>query len=128
MDDNKFVGEILIPLEDTINNNDNKFDVEKILSCNYCKFRKIIFQNENLRFFVLLKTENKILKIIENSNVKIEFKLIEENDENNNKNNEKNIGNFYSNFCFDNKLILKNKKFLFENLLIFEYEIKSIFN
>ena len=27
-----------------------------------------------------------------------------------------------------NKLILKNKKFLFENLLIFEYEIKSIFN
>ena len=128
MDDNKFVGEILIPLEDTINNNDNKFDVEKILGCNYCKFRKIIFQNENLRFFVLLKTENKILKIIENSNVKIEFKLIEENDENNNKNNEKNIGNFYSNFCFDNKLILKNKKFLFENLLIFEYEIKSIFN
>ena len=128
MDDNKFVGEILIPLEDTINNNDNKFDVEKILGCNYCKFRKIIFQNENLRFFVLLKTENKILKIIENSNVKIEFKLIEENDENNNKNNEKIIGNFYSNFCFDNKLILKNKKFLFENLLIFEYEIKSIFN
>ena len=130
MDDNKFVGEILIPLEDTINNDSNEFDVDNILNCDCFKFRKIVFQNENLRFFVLLKSEKKILKIIEKLNVKIEFKLIEENDENNNNNNkinEKIIGNFYSNFCM-NELILKNKKYLKENLLIFEYEIKSIFN
>ena len=129
-DDNKFIGEILIPLEDTINNDSNEFDVDNILNCDCFKFRKIVFQNENLRFFVLLKSENKILKIIEKLNVKIEFKLIKENDENNNNNNkinEKIIGNFYSNFCM-NKLILKNKKYLKENLLIFEYEIKSIFN
>ncbi len=128
-DDNKFVGEILIPLEDTINNDSNEFDVDNILNCDCFKFRKIVFQNENLRFFVLLKSEKKILKIIEKLNVKIEFKLIEENDENNNNNkiNEKIIGNFYSNFCM-NELILKNKKYLKENLLIFEYEIKSIFN
>ena len=129
-DDNKFVGEILIPLEDTINNDSNEFDVDNILNCDCFKFRKIVFQNENLRFFVLLKSEKKILKIIEKLNVKIEFKLIEENDENNNNNNkinEKIIGNFYSNFCM-NELILKNKKYLKENFLIFEYEIKSIFN
>ena len=129
-DNNKFIGEILIPLEDTINNDSNEFDVDNILNCDCFKFRKIVFQNENLRFFVLLKSENKILKIIEKLNVKIEFKLIKENDENNNNNNkinEKIIGNFYSNFCM-NKLILKNKKYLKENLLIFEYEIKSIFN
>ena len=97
-DDNKFVGEILIPLEDTINNDSNEFDVDNILNCDCFKFRKIVFQNENLRFFVLLKSEKKILKIIEKLNVKIEFELIEENDENNNNNNkinEKIIGNFY---------------------------------
>ena len=37
-DDNKFVGEILIPLEDTINNDSNEFDVDNILNCDCFKF------------------------------------------------------------------------------------------
>ena len=53
-------GDIFIPLENNLiskkeNEIDEYEDMEKIFNNDYKKFRAIIFQNELLRFFVILK-------------------------------------------------------------------------
>ncbi|MCQ2815761.1 MAG: hypothetical protein MJ252_00695 [archaeon] len=55
-------GEILIPLENTLTSNENNYlkendfnDLSTILDKNYRNFRSVIFQNELLRFFLVLK-------------------------------------------------------------------------
>ena len=53
------IGEILIPLENTLTSltetNNEITDLENILNLNIYSFRSIIFQNELLRFFLVIK-------------------------------------------------------------------------
>ena len=53
------IGEILIPLENTLTSlaetNNDITDLENILNLNIYSFRSIIFQNELLRFFLVIK-------------------------------------------------------------------------
>lgn len=67
-------GDIFIPLENNLiskkeNEIDEYEDMEKIFNNDYKKFRAIIFQNELLRFFVVLKISKSSILIEKNSNL-----------------------------------------------------------
>ena len=83
-------GDIFIPLENNLvkkkeNEIDEYEDMSKIFEQDYKKFRGIIFQNELLRFFLVLKIDNsslilekninlgKIEELVNNLYLKIEF-------------------------------------------------------
>ena len=67
-------GEIFIPLENNLvktkeNEIDEYEDMTKIFEQDYKKFRGIIFQNELLRFFLVIKIENSSLILEKNVNL-----------------------------------------------------------
>ena len=69
-------GEVLIPLENgSFFPNKNIPLIQDIYSCSYRNFRKVLFQGESLKFYIVLKSLKKISANISNFFDKILFKI-----------------------------------------------------
>lgn len=71
-------GEVFIPLENG-NFLDSKKDItyQDIQDCYYTQFRNVLFQGEILKFYIVLKCDNKSISIDEDFYFKIEFESTE---------------------------------------------------
>ena len=95
MIDYEILGEVLIPLE-----NSNFFSdiptisFQELNKCKYSSFRKILFQGESLRFYIILQTNKKIPNVsslFDRINFNIEFESTEIDKNININKDEKNI-------------------------------------
>ena len=81
MIDYEILGEVLIPLENSnFYSNIPVISFQELNKCKYSSFRKILFQGESLRFFIILQINKKIpnvSSIFDRINFNIEFESTE---------------------------------------------------
>ena len=81
MIDYEILGEVLIPLENSnFLSNKSPVTFQDLNKCNYKSFRKILFQGESLRFYIILQTNKQIPNIsslFDKINFNIEFESTE---------------------------------------------------
>ena len=81
MIDYEILGEVLIPLENSnFFSNIPAISFQELNKCKYSSFRKILFQGESLRFYIILQTNKKIPNVsslFDRINFNIEFESTE---------------------------------------------------
>ena len=81
MIDYEILGEVLIPLENrNFFSNISTISFQELNKCKYSMFRKILFQGESLRFYIILQTNKQIpniTSIFDRINFNIEFESTE---------------------------------------------------
>ena len=81
MIDYEILGEVLIPLENSnFYSNIPVISFQELNKCKYSSFRKILFQGESLRFYIILQTNKKIPNVsslFDRINFNIEFESTE---------------------------------------------------
>ena len=95
MIDYEILGEVLIPLENSnFYSNIPVISFQELNKCKYSSFRKILFQGESLRFYIILQTNKKIPNVsslFDRINFNIEFESTEIDKNININKDEKNI-------------------------------------